>query len=487
MKTRLILASLLLLAFGTAKAQDTITVLRNADTLQVVMPDMSQFNEIMRDLGTNLQQLSDSVDWEQFERDMEKWGAEMEKWGRKMEKWGEGFEKKYGDPNRYQPLKGSDKEVRAIQVIGSGDVHIQQDPGKFSVVCNGWEDSNYVVNDGMLSLGGSDDRVVTMQQLDKVVMVSSGDVYGIGTLRGGNLDIKVFGSGDLRMDVDYDTIWVQISGSGDVTLKGKCDVIYAELTGSGDLKGGAIECRQAFVKATGTGKAWTNKSGDTVYREYHRERTSPRRGHLFNASWNGFEAGLNMLFSVPKDGVYTAGVGTQGLELKPMRSWYFGFNIADVGVAFDKKHIAGLFTGVGIGWNNFSWSNDVTVEFDPTIAANTLVPIEADQVVKVSKYGALFLQVPLMVEVRPTRDMYINAGVTGGLRFAQWNRVKLADGTRIKRYHDAGVNRFKLDASFRIGYNYLGFFANYALLPFFDFELPNSKMHPLTFGLSVNF
>ena len=194
--------------------------------------------------------------------------------------------------------------------------------------------------------------------------------------------------------------------------------------------------------------------------------------------------GLNMLFNTPAD-VTNMNNGAQGMEIKPLRSWYFGFNIADVGVAFNRKHTAGLFTGVGIGWNNFSWNNDVTIEFDPDNVVYTLVPIDTDKIVKTSKYGALFLQVPLMVEIRPTRSLFIDAGVTGGLRFAQWNRVKLADGSQIKRYSAARINQFKLDASFRIGYDMLGFFANYSLLPIFDF--PNSKVHPFTFGFSINF
>ena len=78
MKTRLILATLLLLAFGSVKAQDTITVKKNADTIRIITPNMSELPELLRELGVNLQHLTDSVDWEQFEHDMEQWGAEME-------------------------------------------------------------------------------------------------------------------------------------------------------------------------------------------------------------------------------------------------------------------------------------------------------------------------------------------------------------------------------------------------------------------------
>ena len=209
-----------------------------------------------------------------------------------------------------------------------------------------------------------------------------------------------------------------------------------------------------------------------------------KKNLLFDANWNGFEAGLNMLFNMPV-GTASTNNGAQGLGLRPLRSWYFGFNIADVGIAFSKRHIVGLFTGVGIGWNNFSWNNDITVEYNPENVVYTIVPTDPNRIVKNTKNGTLFLQVPLMLEIRPTRKMYIDAGVTGGLRIAQWNRVKYADGSQIKNYYTARVNQFKLDASLRVGGRNLGFFANYAILPMFD--MSDAKVHPLSFGFSINF
>ena len=208
-----------------------------------------------------------------------------------------------------------------------------------------------------------------------------------------------------------------------------------------------------------------------------------KKNLLFNARWNGFECGLNMLFNTPADAV-NSNNGAQGMEIKPLRSWYFGLNIADVGIAFDRRHTAGLFTGIGLGWNNFSWNNDVAIAYNPDNVVYTLQPIDGDKVVKNSKYGAFYLKMPLMLEVRPTRGMYIDAGVTGGLRIAQWNRVKFADGSSDKHYYQ-GLGLFQLDASLRVGGRYLGFFANYALLPLF--EMQSNNVHPFSFGLSINF
>ena len=199
-----------------------------------------------------------------------------------------------------------------------------------------------------------------------------------------------------------------------------------------------------------------------------------KKSLLLDAHWNGFQAGLNLLPDAPRE-----------MDIRPLRCWYFGFNIADVGIAFDRKHIAGLFTGVGIGWNNFSWNNPVTLEYDSEDAAYVVDPIESDVVVKNTKHGVLYLEIPLMFEVRPTRRLYIDAGVTGGLRIAQWNRVKMENGSQMKYYYGSPINRFKLDASLRMGGDTIGFFANYALLPMYN--LADAKVHPISFGFSVNF
>ncbi len=475
MKARLFFAALLLLAFGTMKAQvnepkpidpktDSIMKSRMAEIKQA----QEQFSERMRELGMNLQYLSDSIDWKTFEQDMEQWGAEMEEWGRKMEQWGSEFEKKYDMPNNYRPAKKDDSPISVIRVTGSGDVVISQTPGQFSLKKEGKIVSDNRTESGMLLLSSSDDYEVEVSQLENIQLLSSGDVICKNTIKGDYINVYNGGSGDMVMKLDYDTVHVVLNGSGDIILQGRCNVLETILLGSGDL----------------------NVDGLTVVKSNVVEKSSSKDSYpvkknlLFDPHWNGFEAGLNMLFNTPADVVNTNN-GAQGMEIRPLRSWYFGFNIADVGIAFDRRHRVGLFTGVGLGWNNYSWNNDIKIEFDPDNVVYTLVPIESDQVVKNSKYGALFLQMPLMLEVRPTRSMYIDAGVTGGLRIAQWNRVKLEDGTQSKRYYGASINQFKLDASLRVGGDEIGFFANYALLPIFD--MSNTKVRPINFGFSINF
>ena len=242
---------------------------------------------------------------------------------------------------------------------------------------------------------------------------------------------------------------------------------------------------------------WEDKHGrnfDYRYERYNsnrpeskdegpKDKRPEKKNLLLDAHWNGFEAGLNMLIDPSAMNTYVG--PNESMAIRPLRSWYFGFNIADVGVAFNRKHTVGLFTGIGLGWNNYSWKNHIRMTVQNNDLVNELIP--DDRQVKNSKFGLLYAQIPLMIEVRPTRSMYIDLGVTGGIRLAAWSRIKYGDGSNEKTYSNYLTNLFKCDASFRIGGENLGFFANYALVPTYVKGRDAAKAHPLMFGFSVNF
>ena len=473
MKTRLFFAAMLLLAFGTMRAQtngpkpidpqtDSIMKGRKAEIKQA----QEQFSERMRELGMNLQYLSDSVDWKNFEQDMEKWGADMEEWGRKMEQWGTEFEKKY-DMHNYSPTKNDDSQVRVIRVTGSGDVVVSQTPGRFSLKKEGKVVTDYRVESELLLLSSSDDYEVEVSQLENIQLLSSADVVSKGTIKGDYINIYNSGSGDMVMELDYDTVHVLLNGSGDIILRGRCNVLQATVLGSGGLRVDGLNAVESNVVETSSTKEDQSKDSRPV-----------KKSLLYDANWNGFEAGLNLLMG-PNS------AGTNYLELRPLRSWVFNFNIADVGIAFNRRHTAGLYTGIGLGWNNYSFNHPVRL----TKGANQLEAEWIDpavSAVKRSKLGVLYIQAPLMVEMRPTRHFYVAAGVTGGLRVDTWTKIVFRSGDVNKVHSDYYVNRFKLDATLRIGGNNLGFFAQYNILPTFD-EAHAQTYHTANFGFSINF
>ena len=448
-----------------------------------------------------------------------------------------------------QPQAPADggKNVNSVVVNSSGDVTIAQSD-QYVVTWDSeheWH-ANYNIGDTAVYLDGSTDFFVTLPELKHLTLLGSGDVKSSGVLRGKDLSVTLTGSGDVILDLDYDNVYVWLVGTGDVELRGKCNALVCQGSGRGDLDVQHLQCgNKRDMKTTDPDMAnlseimfelgenmqqlsdsvdwekfeqdmekwaekmekwgrkmekWGERFEDRHGRDYDiprgcygspapdNNRRPEKKSLLMDPHWNGFEAGLNMLIDPTGTYAYNNPDGATGMEIRPLRSWYFGFNIADVGIAFDRRHTVGMFTGVGIGWNNFSWNNDVRIGYDSETDGYTVVPIESDLEVKNSKYGALFLQAPLMFEVRPTRHMYIDAGVTGGLRIAQWNRIKYENGNSDKQFHGgigSGVRLLKLDASLRVGAEDLGFFANYALLPLF--VTSNAKVHPVSFGFSINF
>lgn len=440
------------------------------------------------------------------------------------------------------PTEGG-KNVNTVVVSASGDVTIGQ-ADEYVVTWDAereWH-ANYNLADTAVYLAGNADFFVTLQELNNLTLLSSGDVKSTGVLKGKDLTVKLTGSGDVILDLDYDNVYVLILGSGDVELRGKCNTLVSQGSGTGDLniqhlqygdkreknlndpdmanlseimaelgenmqqlsdsvdwekfeqdmEKWAEKMEKWGRKMEKWGERFEDKHGNGYDYRYDRPSTKQdgpkgkrpeKRSLLYDANWNGFEAGLNMLLGPGSTANFEGEYAY--LEQRPLKSWVFNFNIADVGIAFNRRHTAGLYTGIGLGWNNYSFNNPVRLyKGENRLEADWIDP--AETVVKKSKLGVLYVQAPLMIEVRPTRRFYIAAGVTGGLRVDTWTKIKFQDGDVNKVHGDYYVNPFKLDASLRVGGDDMGFFANFNLLPTFD-EAHAPTCHTASFGFSLNF
>lgn len=313
------------------------------------IPDLSGLSELLAELGTNLEALSDSVDWKSFEADMERWGESMEAWGRKMEEWGDRVE---SDMREYE--RSVEKTSRDIERWGNGRPDVVPQP-------------------------------------------------------------------DVR-----------------------------------------VEKR--------------NDDG--------REGRPRKKSLVFDPHWSGVDAGLNLLLgpgtSANFEGDYAF------LEIRPLKSWNFNFNIADVGIAFNRRHVAGLYTGIGLGWNNYSFNQPVRIVKGESRLEGHWIDEGNEGKVKKSKLGVLYVQAPLMLEVRPSRNFFIAAGVTGGIRIDAWTKVKFENKNKEKHHSDFYLNPLKLDATLRAGGDDFGFFASFDILPVFV-ESNGPTAHTFNVGFSLIF
>ena len=358
-----------------------------------------------------------------------------------------------------------------LVVAGAGDVTLKQGE-VMEVKCEG--EPITFTTDGSIVLTSYKDYEVTVPELQSIKVTGSGDLQSIGTLAFPNLNIMITGVGDAHLNVECDTIHALLTGVGDLILNGHCHYLEASITGLGDL-----DINNFTADSLSTNKKERKDIHITLPKGPVKHESL-----IFDPNWSGFEAGLNMLFGPGANAEFTGGFAP--LNQRTLSSWNFNFNIADIGVAFTHTHRAGIYTGIGLSWNNYRFTTPVRLETGDDDLICNLIDESVEGHVKRSKLGLLYIQVPLMIEVRPFPKYFLALGVTGGIRLNAWNKIQY-ENYKIVTEESFYINRFKLDASFRIGRkDSFGIFANYSLLPFFVKDKVQPA-HNLSFGVSLNF
>lgn len=407
-----------------------------------------------------------------------------------------------------EPVRNTE-QVNAIVVQSVGDVVISQG-NEFSIngdVIDHNPLGNFKVDGNVVYLKGVGKFFVTIPELDMLELLSVGDVSTKGCITGDSISIVLNGAGDLDLNLDYDKVKVTINGAGDVDLKGSCNELLATINGVGDLDISHLKAVSVlFNKNSMAGKM--KAGGNNVSAKQNNPRLLPSRHNtlLLDPVWAGFDFGLNMF--MPDLGGSFDDI-PKLMELNQIRSWNFDINFVDFGVAFNYRYTAGIFTGFGIGWNNFSFCNSVFLSEDPETGNLDVSRVDPPVSVKRDKLGVFYVQAPLMFEFRVFRDkMYIDLGVTGAIRVSSWQTIRFgyncdnpqvtlgsgdnaqiisSDHTLYKNHDRYNLNPFKLDATLRItNSDDFGFFARYDLLPLFV-EGKGPNIHPLSIGFGLCF
>lgn len=92
---------------------------------------------------------------------------------------------------------------------------------------------------------------VPFESLDAVTLTGSGDIYSSDEIKSENFEVKMTGSGDIKLSLVSKNTHAGITGSGDITLRGNTGDFECKVTGSGDIS--AFDFKAERVKATVTG------------------------------------------------------------------------------------------------------------------------------------------------------------------------------------------------------------------------------------------
>ncbi len=124
--------------------------------------------------------------------------------------------------------------------------------------------------------------------LNKIKISSAGDIKGENTLNTDELEIGISSSGDLKLDVIAQKIYIDISSSGDANLSGKTDYLKANLSSAGDLNAFDLEAKVGDVSVSSAGDAnvfiteeasfSSSSAGNIVY------KGDPRIKHMSTSS-----------------------------------------------------------------------------------------------------------------------------------------------------------------------------------------------------------
>ena len=119
------------------------------------------------------------------------------------------------------------------------------------------------VSDGLLRIDRGKNRyrvkepiiiyVPVDSRLIQVVIKGSADISTEKNLETKALEVDVYGSGDVRLQVDASSLALKIDGSGDIRVGGKTDNLSININGSGDVEVPNLKAEKAAISISGSG------------------------------------------------------------------------------------------------------------------------------------------------------------------------------------------------------------------------------------------
>ena len=210
------------------------------------------------------------------------------------------------------------------------------------------------------------------------------------------------------------------------------------------------------------------------------KRTKSRSHKKFDGHWDSFDLGGNILLD--KDySMYPSGT-SDFMDTQIENSLEFNFNFAEYDFGFCSY--VGIVTGLGLNWNNYKFSEKITVRPDEN---GLLQPIDLPvENYRKSKLTTVYLTAPLMFEIQipgQSERMFLAGGVIGGLKIGDYTKYKIGK----EKYKDRGdyhVNPVRWGYTARAGFGDFGVYATYYNVKLFEDGFGPATT-PFTVGITM--
>lgn len=266
-----------------------------------------------------------------------------------------------------------------------------------------------------------------------------------------------------------------VNTSGDTIKAEKGDTVVFRL---GNKKMTIIDSKDKVIIEVPDKKYEKQKDDDiTEYKEVKK----------FKGHWSGFEMGINGFMD--KNHSMTQTGDLAWMDLKQGRSWNTNINFTQYSIGFGTDK-AGLVTGLGLEFNDYHFSNPISLKVVNGITVADSSYIQAGYRVEKTKITMSHLTLPLLLEFQlpmgsKRKDrIYISAGVIGGVRLGSHTKVVYDDGSRHKEKDRGDFNIATLRYGFtaRMGYKGIRLFANYYPVQLFEKD-KGPELYPFSIGL----
>ena len=207
----------------------------------------------------------------------------------------------------------------------------------------------------------------------------------------------------------------------------------------------------------------------------------------FKGHWSGFELGINGFMDKNQSMTQTGDLAW--MDLKQARSWNTNINFTQYSIGFGTDK-AGLVTGLGLEFNDYHFSNPITLKVENGVTVVDSSYIQAGYKVEKTKITMSHLTLPLLLEFQipmgeKRKDrIYISAGVIGGVRLGSHTKVVYDDGSRHKDKNrgDFNIATLRYGLTARMGYKGIRLFANYYPVQLFE-KGKGPELYPFSVGL----
>lgn len=347
-------------------------------------------------------------------------------------------------------------------------------------------------------------------------------------------NFKIYADGATKSDLflDVEKLDAQINGASKLTIDGKATEGKLEATGASKINAIGMAFENLNVEANGASKVSAtvknnlkaeasgvskiefagnpknvdkNISGASKIDKVNGDNDGIVNGEIsinskkknkhkkhsneMAEAFGGFEIGVGTFVTPNMNN--TLDNSNKNLETNLGSSWRFAINFGDLDLPIVKGRLA-LTTGLGFSFDHYGFKNkDTLMNGENT---KSLEFKATDATLSTSRLSQFNLTMPLLIKFNTKNNnkdnrFYFATGII--LNYTMGNSIYTEYSNNgvdyEKRYSsDFFVNKFRADATVRIGYNHVSVFSNFGLVPMFD-TAKVADTRTMQAGLAFNF